>query len=101
MWFLAFEKRFGYRGEFNHGDRLSERFFLSSALRKQHAFVIGAVCVVIDVSLIFSVGVLIQEIPLLITFAGYFGALCLFVYGLLAFKRALSFVGLDHNQSKK
>lgn len=80
-------------------------FVLSSALRGQHALVIGLVCVIIDVTLIFSgvlgLSALIKEIPILVDLASYFGALFLIVYGTIAFRRALSDNGLKATAIKK
>lgn len=68
-------------------------FVLSSALRNQHVFVVAALCILIDAVLIvagvWGLGALIQQFPALLKVATWGGALFLFVYGLLAFRRAL------------
>ena len=68
-------------------------FVLSSALRNQHVLLITLLCMSLDAVLIIAgiwgMGALIQSNPLLISLATWGGALFLFVYGLLAFRRAL------------
>ncbi len=68
-------------------------FVLSSALRHQHVLLITVLCMLIDAMLIIAgiwgMGALIQRHPLLMTIATWGGALFLFIYGLLAFRRAL------------
>lgn len=67
-------------------------FVLSSALRNQHVLIVAALCIVIDVVLIIAgvwgLGSLIQQFPALLKLATWGGALFLFIYGLLAFRRA-------------
>lgn len=68
-------------------------FVLSSALRNQHVFLVAALCILIDVVLIIAgvwgLGSLIQQFPALLKLATWGGALFLFIYGGLAFRRAL------------
>ncbi|OUS25576.1 amino acid transporter ['Osedax' symbiont bacterium Rs2_46_30_T18] len=104
MWFFPFLKGMGIGASLIMAIGTQNAFVLSSALRKQHAFVVGSVCVVIDVILIFSgvlgLGALITAVPVLIVLASYFGAAFLFVYGAIAFRRALSPKGLATNSVK-
>ncbi|EPJ46851.1 MAG: hypothetical protein OFPII_17120 [Osedax symbiont Rs1] len=94
MWFFPFVKGLGIGASLIMAIGSQNAFVLSSALRQQHAMVIGLVCVVIDVTLIYGgvlgLGALIQQLPALITYASYFGAAFLLVYGALAFRRALT-----------
>lgn len=98
MWFFPFLKGMGIGASLIMAIGSQNAFVLSSALRKQHAFVIASVCVLIDVALIFSgvlgLGALISAAPMLIVLASYFGAAFLFVYGALAFRRAFSPQGM-------
>ena len=105
MWFFPFIKGMGIGASLIMAIGSQNVFVLSSALRGQHAIVIGLVCVGIDIALIFGgvmgLGVLIREMPALIELASYFGALFLLVYGALAFRRALKPQALSTSQVKK
>lgn len=78
-------------------------FVLSSALRNQHVFIVAALCILIDAVLIvagiWGLGALIQQSPALLQVATWGGALFLFVYGCLAFRRALHPSQLSANSS--
>lgn len=67
-------------------------FVLTSALRNQHVLLVAALCIAIDALLIsagvWGLGSLIQQFPSLLTVATWGGALFLFIYGYLAFRRA-------------
>ena len=67
-------------------------FVLTSALRHQHVWAVAATCILIDVLLILAgvwgLGALIEAHPTLLNLALWGGALFLFIYGGLAFKRA-------------
>ena len=68
-------------------------FVLSCSLRNQHAYMVAALCAVIDIVLIhagvWGFGALIQQSPILLSLARYGGAAFLFLYGFYAFRRAL------------
>lgn len=105
MWVFPLVKGMGVGASLIMAIGSQNVFVLSSALRGQHALVIGMVCVLIDVTLIFSgvlgLGALIKEIPILVDLASYFGALFLFVYGCIAFRRVFSPQGLKATSIKK
>ncbi|HEY9079674.1 LysE/ArgO family amino acid transporter [Magnetovibrio sp.] len=67
-------------------------FVLRQGLKHEHHFAIATLCFAIDAALItlggLGVGTLVASTPALATGAAVFGALFLFVYGLLAFRRA-------------
>jgi len=67
-------------------------FVLRQGLKHQHHFAIATLCFVIDTVLILlggaGVGALVASTPALATGAAVFGALFLFTYGVLAFRRA-------------
>lgn len=69
-------------------------FVLRLGLLRQHVFVVCLLCALSDAVLIVlgiaGLGRLVQNSPLLLSVATYGGALFLFVYGMLAFRRALS-----------
>ncbi len=92
MWFLPFFKGLGIGASLIIAIGSQNAFVLSNAVKKQHAYAIGLVCIVIDIALIYSgvlgLGSLIKQYPVLITFASYFGAAFLIVYGYWAFRRA-------------
>jgi len=105
MWVFPLVKGMGVGASLIMAIGTQNVFVLSSALRGQHALVIGIVCVVIDISLIFGgvlgLSALIKEMPMLVDLASYFGALFLFVYGVIAFRRAFSPNGLKATSIKK
>jgi len=105
MWVFPLVKGMGVGASLIMAIGTQNVFVLSSALRGQHALVIGIVCVVIDISLIFGgvlgLSALIKEMPMLVDLASYFGALFLFVYGIIAFRRAFSPNGLKATSVKK
>lgn len=105
MWVYPFIKGLGIGASLIMAIGSQNAFVLSSALRKQHVYVVGLVCIVIDIFLIYAgvlgLGALIKETPMLITLASYFGAIFLFVYGFFAFKRAFSPSGLQASAIKK
>jgi len=67
-------------------------FVLRQGLKHEHHFTIATLCFVIDAALIalggLGVGTLVSSTPALATGAAVFGALFLFAYGVLAFRRA-------------
>ena len=67
-------------------------FVLRQGLKHEHHFAIASVCFIIDAALItlggLGVGTLVASTPALATGAAVFGAVFLFAYGLLAFRRA-------------
>ena len=67
-------------------------FVLRQGLKHEHHFSIATLCFVIDAALItlggLGVGTLVASTPALATGAAVFGAVFLFVYGILAFRRA-------------
>jgi len=67
-------------------------FVLRQGLKHQHHFPIATLCFVIDTVLILlgglGVGTLVASTPSLATGAAVFGAVFLFVYGIIAFRRA-------------
>jgi len=67
-------------------------FVLRQGLKHEHHFAIATLCFVIDAALIalggLGVGTLVASTPALATGAAVFGAVFLFVYGILAFRRA-------------
>lgn len=69
-------------------------FVLRQGLKHQHHFTIATICFVIDAVLITlggtGVGTLVASTPTLATGAAIFGAVFLFAYGVLAFRRAWS-----------
>lgn len=79
-------------------------FVLTSALRNQHVFAVAATCILIDIGLIIAgvwgLGALIESYPALLKLALWGGALFLFVYGGLAFKRALHPNSLQLDQTQ-
>ena len=105
MWFFPLVKGMGIGASLIMAIGSQNVFVLSSALRGQHALVIGLVCVCIDIFLIYcgvlGLGALIKEMPILIDLASYFGALFLFTYGSLSFRRAFKPQGLATNNVKK
>lgn len=105
MWFFPFVKGLGIGASLIIAIGSQNAFVLSSALRKQHAYAIGLVCIVIDVALIYSgvlgLGVIIKEQPILVTLASYFGSAFLIVYGFWAFRRAIVPKGLAAQSIQK
>ncbi|MFZ1568724.1 MAG: LysE/ArgO family amino acid transporter [Thiolinea sp.] len=93
MVFTALAKGFGMGAGLIIAIGSQNAFVLSSALRNQHVFIVAALCIVIDAALIIAgvwgLGTLIQQFPALLKLATWGGALFLFIYGLLAFRRAL------------
>lgn len=79
-------------------------FVLSCSLRNQHAYMVAALCAVIDIVLIhagvWGLGALIQQSPILLDVARYGGAAFLFLYGFYAFRRAFNPEGLTTEASK-
>lgn len=69
-------------------------FVLRLGLLRQHVFAVCLLCALSDAVLIVlgiaGLGHLVQNSPLLLSVATYGGALFLFAYGVLAFRRALS-----------
>lgn len=69
-------------------------FVLKQGIKRQHVFIICAVCALSDAILITlgvaGFGVIVQQIPQIETFARYGGALFLTCYALLSFKSALT-----------
>ena len=69
-------------------------FVLSCSLRNQHAYMVAALCAVIDILLIhagvWGLGALIQQSPMLLNVARFGGAAFLFLYGFYAFRRAFN-----------
>ena len=69
-------------------------FVLRLGLVRQHVFTVCLLCAVSDALLIVlgiaGLGSLVQKSPMLLQVAKYGGALFLFAYGLLAFRRALN-----------
>ena len=67
-------------------------FVLRQGLKHEHHFPIATVCFLVDAALItlggIGVGTLVASTPWLATGAAVFGAAFLFVYGVLAFRRA-------------
>ncbi len=92
MWLFPFIKGAGVGGSLIMAIGAQNAFVLSNAIRGQHAMIIAAVCIVIDIILIFSgvwgLGALIQNHPDLLALATYAGALFLLAYGGIAFHRA-------------
>ncbi|MEH6444511.1 MAG: LysE family transporter [Oceanospirillaceae bacterium] len=105
MWFFPFIKGLGIGVSLIMAIGSQNAFVLSSAIRKQHAYMIGFVCIVIDIALIYSgvlgLGIIIKEQPILVTLASYFGAAFLIVYGFWAFRRALAPQGLAQQSIQK
>ncbi|MFK8034317.1 MAG: LysE/ArgO family amino acid transporter [Hyphomicrobiales bacterium] len=69
-------------------------FVLRLGLLRQHVFAVCLLCAICDAVLIIlgiaGLGSLVSNSPLLLNIATYGGALFLFVYGVMAFRRALS-----------
>jgi len=67
-------------------------FVLRQGLKHEHHFAIATLCFIIDAALItlggLGVGTLVASTPALATGAAVFGAVFLFIYGILAFRRA-------------
>ncbi|TXH68246.1 MAG: amino acid transporter [Thiothrix sp.] len=103
MMVTAFLKGFGMGAGLIVAIGAQNAFVLSSALRNQHVLVVAALCILIDAVLIvagvWGLGALIQEFPALLQVATWGGALFLFIYGLLAFKRALHPAQLNANST--
>lgn len=98
---LALAKGFGMGAGLIVAIGSQNAFVLSSALRKQHVWLVAALCIAIDAILIIAgvwgLGSLIQQFPVLLTLATWGGALFLFIYGGLAFRRALQASQLTAN----
>ncbi len=79
-------------------------FVLRQGLKHQHHFTIATVCFAIDAGLItlggLGMGTLVSSTPILSTGAAIFGALFLFIYGVLAFRRAWVGEALKDNSSR-
>ncbi len=105
MLFFPFFKGLGIGASLIIAIGAQNAFVLSNAVKKQHAFAIGTVCMVIDIVLIYSgvlgLGAIIKKYPVMITFASYFGAAFLIVYGFWAFRRALNPSALATQSVKK
>jgi L-lysine exporter family protein LysE/ArgO len=90
---LALLKGFGMGGSLIMAIGSQNAFVLSNAIKKQHIGAMVAVCVAIDVILIWAgvwgLGTLIQKYPMLISLATWGGAAFLALYGIYAFQRAL------------
>ena len=69
-------------------------FVLRQGLKREHVFVLCFLCALADAVLIIAgvagLGALVKQFPLLLKLVTAGGALFLFVYGALAFKRAVS-----------
>lgn len=69
-------------------------FVLRLGLLRQHVFAVCLLCAICDAVLIIlgiaGLGSLVSNSPVLLNIATYGGALFLFVYGVMAFRRALS-----------
>ncbi len=69
-------------------------FILRQGLKREHVFILCLICSLADALLIAAgvagLGTLIKQAPVLLSFITLGGALFLFVYGLMAFKRAWS-----------
>ena len=69
-------------------------FVLRQGLKREHVFVLCFLCALADAVLIVAgiagLGALVKQFPLLLKLVTVGGALFLFVYGALAFKRAVS-----------
>jgi L-lysine exporter family protein LysE/ArgO len=80
-------------------------FVLRQGLKREHVFVLSLVCAVSDAALIAAgvagLGTLISRAPGLIATITLFGAVFLFVYGLIAFRRAMKPTALTAAQSTK
>lgn len=67
-------------------------FVLKLGIVRKHVFVVALICALSDAVLIIAgvagFGVIVKSAPGLITAVTYFGAAFLFVYGILAFRRA-------------
>ncbi|WP_020393762.1 LysE/ArgO family amino acid transporter [Thiolinea disciformis] len=89
----AFMKGFGMGAGLIVAIGSQNAFVLTSALRNQHVMLVAGLCILIDVALIsagvWGLGTLIQQFPWLLQITTWGGAVFLFIYGLLAFKRAL------------
>ncbi|MEE9320569.1 MAG: LysE/ArgO family amino acid transporter [Granulosicoccus sp.] len=79
-------------------------FVLSQALRGNFALTIALVCALVDAILIalgvWGLGAFIERQPALLTAITLSGAAFLFIYGILAFRRALSPGQLDANSQQ-
>ncbi len=79
-------------------------YVLTRGILHNHHFVVGLVCSVIDVGLItagiIGMGRLVQAWPELFTGLTVFGALFLFVYGCLSFRRMLGSATLNTDRKK-
>lgn len=80
-------------------------FVLRLGLLRQHVFAVCLLCALSDAILIVlgiaGLGSLVSNSPLLLNVATYGGALFLFIYGILAFKRAMSPDGMKAAQETK
>lgn len=69
-------------------------FVLSCSLKNRHAYIVAALCAVIDITLIhagvWGLGALIQQHPILLNVARYGGGAFLLLYGFYAFRRAFN-----------
>lgn len=67
-------------------------FILRQGLKREHVFVLCLICAISDAALIAAgvagLGTLIRQAPVLLNFITIGGAVFLFVYGLMAFRRA-------------
>jgi L-lysine exporter family protein LysE/ArgO len=90
--FWAFVKGFGIGGSLIIAIGAQNAFLLSHALRRQHAFTIAFVCILVDASLItlgvWGVGQFVESRPTLLMAITIAGAVFLFAYGCIAFNRA-------------
>ncbi len=68
-------------------------FILRQGLKREHVFILCLICALADALLIAAgvagLGTLIQQVPVLLTAITLGGAIFLFVYGAMAFRRAL------------
>lgn len=100
---LALAKGFGVGASLIIAIGSQNAFVLTNAIRGKHVIPVAALCIVIDALLIvagiWGLGKLIQQSPMILTIATWGGALFLFIYGILAFRRAFSPQSLQTNQS--
>ncbi|HPQ95145.1 MAG: amino acid transporter [Thiothrix sp.] len=101
---LAILKGFGVGAGLIIAIGAQNAFVLSCALRNQHAWLVAGICILIDIILItagvWGLGSLIQRSSLLLALARWGGAAFLFLYGLLAFRRALQPESLNTERLK-
>ncbi|WP_020560754.1 LysE/ArgO family amino acid transporter [Thiofilum flexile] len=101
---LALLKGFGIGGSLIVAIGSQNAFVLSNSIKNQHIGAMVAVCIAIDVALIWAgvwgLGSLIQHYPLLINVATWGGAIFLALYGTYALQRALKPQALSTQELK-